>query len=230
MKKFIKIYLLIFLMGFIPINLHAISSNQIDAEVQIVCPDNYGNFFSGSGTIIDPSGIILTNKHVVQDKYGQIINTCLIGFIDNVNQEPDFGIKNGNYNLAEVKYYTTTDDMDAAILYLNNPPNKIYAYVNIWSSDSSVLKFGDKLEVIGFPSIGGATITYTSGDFSGFGSSADGTQNYIKSTAQLEHGNSGGAAYNSTGKFIGIPSMVVSGTLNSLSYIELIYKHFGYEQ
>ncbi|MBU4002903.1 MAG: S1C family serine protease, partial [Proteobacteria bacterium] len=49
--------------------------------------------------------------------------------------------------------------------------------------------------------------------------SADGTQNYIKSTAPLEHGNSGGASYNSSGQFIGIPTMVVAGTLNSMSYV-----------
>lgn len=196
----------------------AITQDKINAEVQIVCPDAYGNWFSGSGTIIDPKGIILTNKHVVTDEKGVIIKTCVIGFVSSISQPPDFGTS-PNFNLAEVKYYTTTSDMDAAILYLSNPTNKIYPSVDIWSSDSSALKFGDKLEVIGFPSIGGSTITYTSGDFSGFGSSTDGTQNYIKSTAQLEHGNSGGAAYNSAGKFIGTPTMVVTGTLNSLSYI-----------
>ena len=114
----------------------------------------------------------------MQDKYGQIINTCLIGFIDNVNQEPDFGIKNGNYNLAEVKYYTNSSDMDAAILYLDNQTYKSYPYVDIWSSNSSFLQFGDKIEVIGFPSIGGSTLTYTSGDISGYGSDLDNTKNY----------------------------------------------------
>jgi len=111
------------------------------------------------------------------------------------------------------------DDMDAAILYLDNPTNKTYPYVNIWDSNSNALQFSDKIEVIGFPSIGGSTITYTSGDFSGFGSNSDGTQNYIKTIAPLEHGNSGGASYDGRGQFIGIPTMVVAGSLNSLSYI-----------
>jgi len=72
---------------------------------------------------------------------------------------------------------------------------------------------------IGYPGIGGSTITYTSGDFSGFGGSSDGTQNYIKTTAPLEHGNSGGAAYDNMKQFVGIPTMVVAGSLNSISYI-----------
>lgn len=196
----------------------AITQDKINAEVQIVCPDNYGNYYSGSGTIIDSKGIILTNKHVVTDEHGGIIKTCVVGFVSSISQPPDFGTA-PNLHLAEVKFYTTTSDLDAAILYLNNTTNQVYPFVNIWGSDSSALKFGDKIKVIGFPSIGGSTITYTSGDFSGFGSKSDGTQNYIKTTAQLEHGNSGGAAYNGDGQFIGIPTMVVSGTLNSLSYV-----------
>lgn len=207
---------MVFAFGLTPINFSfAITQNQINAEVQIVCPDNYENWFSGSGTIIDPKGIILTNRHVIEGAYK---NACFIGFIKSISQEPDFGTE-GNYNLAEVKYYTTTSDMDAAILYLDNQTNKSYPYVNIWNSNSDTLQFGDKIEAIGFPSIGGSTVTYTSGDFSGFGSKPDGTQNYIKTTTQLEHGNSGGASYNSKGQFVGIPTMVVAGTLNSLSYI-----------
>ncbi|MDD4333042.1 MAG: serine protease [Patescibacteria group bacterium] len=220
MKKQLTILLILtFILGLVPFNFsEAITQNQISAEVQIVCPDNYGNWYSGSGTIIDPKGIILTNKHVVSDQYGGIIKTCFIGFTESISQEPNFGTET-NPNLAEVKYYTTANDMDAAILYLNNLTNKSYAYVDIWNSNSNALQFGHKIEAIGFPGIGGSTITYTSGDFSGFGSTSDGTQNYLKATTPLEHGNSGGAAYNPTGQFIGIPTMVVAGTLNSLSYI-----------
>lgn len=215
-KQFIIFLILIFIFGLAPINFsNAITQNQINAEVQIVCTDGADKWFSGSGTIIDPKGIILTNRHVIEGAYK---NTCLIGFLESINQEPNFGPKD-NLNLAEVKYYTTTDDMDAAVLYLDNSTNKIYPYVDIYGSNSDILQFGDKLEVIGYPSIGGSTITYTSGDFSGFGTAVDGTQNYIKATTQIEHGNSGGAAYNSSGQFIGIPTMVIAGELNSLSYI-----------
>jgi len=218
-KQFTIFLILIFALGLIPVNFSlAITQNQINAEVQIVCPDKYGNVWSGSGTIIDSNGIILTNKHVVTDQYGGVINTCAIGFIESISQEPNF-YTNSKVNVAEVKYYTTTDDMDAAILYLENPTNKTFPYINIWDSNSSSLQFGDKIEIIGFPSIGGSTITYTSGDFSGFGSASYTTKNYIKTTAPLEHGNSGGASYNSNGQFIGIPTAVVAGSLNSISYI-----------
>ena len=216
MKKQFTIFLiLVFTLGLVPVNFsNAITQNQIDAEVQIVCTDGSDNWFSGSGTIIDPKGIILTNRHVVEGAY---MNICFIGFIESISQEPNFGTS-GNYNLAEVKYQTVSNDMDAAILYLDNPTNKIYPYINIWDSNSDALQFGDKIEVIGFPSIGGSTITYTSGDFSGFGSVTYGTQNYIKATVFINHGNSGGAAYNSKGEFIGIPTFVIQDITN-INYI-----------
>ena len=218
MKKTL-LFLLLIVFGLLLSNSsNAITQTQIDSTVQIVCPDNYGNWFSGSGTMIDSKGIILTNKHVVTDEYGGIIDTCFIGFIESISEEPNFGTET-NPNLADVKYYTTSNDMDTAILYLDNPTNKSYPYVNIWDSNSNDLQFGNKIEVLGFPGVGGSTVTYTSGDFSGFGSSSYGTQNYIKTTASLEHGNSGGSSYNSTEQFIGIPTMVVPGELNSISYI-----------
>jgi len=199
--------------NFVPFNsTKAITQGQINAGVQIICPDNYGNWYSGSGTIIDSRGIILTNKHVVTDEKNGIIKTCLIGFTESINKDPNFGTKS-NPNLAEVKYYTDSEDMDAAILYLNNPTNKTYPSINIWNSDSANLKLGDGIEVIGYPSIGGSTLTYVNGVMSGF------SGNYLKTTAPLEHGNSGGSAYTFDGKFIGIPTAVVKGELNSISFI-----------
>jgi len=111
MRKKITIFLiLIFVLGLTPFNfLKAITQNQINAEVQIVCPGQNDTWFSGSGTIIDPKGIILTNKHVASDQYGGIIKTCFIGFTESINQEPNFGSQT-DPNLAEVKYYTTTVD------------------------------------------------------------------------------------------------------------------------
>ena len=72
---------------------------------------------------------------------------------------------------------------------------------------------GTRVGTYGYPARFGKKLTYTSGDFSG----TDG--NYIKTTAILEHGNSGGGAYLKDGTFIGVPSAVVKGELNALGYI-----------
>ncbi len=196
----------------------AVTKSQLSAAVKIVCPDNYGNWFSGTGTIIDSKGVILTNKHVVTDEHGGTLRACFIGFTSSPEEEPNFGTEVSR-NVAETKYFTNEKGLDAAILYIKNTDNRVFPSINIWNSNSASLQFGEKIEVVGFPGIGGNTITYSSGDFSGFGSSSDGTKNYLKTTAAIEHGNSGGAAYNSKGEFVGIPSMVIAGTLNSLGYL-----------
>src|SRR3989338_7421751 len=83
------IFCTIFLMPHYVAN--AVSGQQISSEVQIICPGKNDVWYSGSGTVIDPKGIILTNKHVITDKDSSIIKACFIGFTNNVSVEPNFG-------------------------------------------------------------------------------------------------------------------------------------------
>jgi len=206
-KQFTILLMIIFILGFVPLNfICAITQNQVEAEVQIVCVDDYDNWYSGSGTIINPKGIILTNRHVVEDLYGNINTYCLVGLTKDIKKEPGF-----NY-LAEVKYYSKDEALDVAILFVDNKNNVIFPYVNVFNYNTDNLKLGDGVEVLGYPSIGGNTLTYVNGVISGY------VGNYIKSSAPLDYGNSGGAAYTSSGDFIGIPTAVVT-ELNSISYI-----------
>lgn len=192
---------------------HAVTQTQISATVHVLCPVGNDLWSSGTGTVIDPKGVVLTNRHVVEGA-----TKCVIGFVHSVSETPNY-YTNGQLNVAEVKYISSAEDLDASLLYLTNPTPPSQAYINIWAADSSKLRFGDRLEVVGFPSIGGSTLTYSSGDFSGFGNSADGTQNYIKSNAIIAHGNSGGGAYTVGGSFAGVPTFVLPDDIASISYL-----------
>ena len=156
----------------------------------------------GSGTVISPSGTILTNKHVIDGTVG-----CLVGFIDDYDDEPYFGGR----QIADI--YKTSSDADIAILKLRNPYNKTITSINITNGNSNALRLGDTMTTYGYPAMFGRKITYTSGDFSG----VDG--NYLKTTAIIEYGNSGGGAYLKDGIFIGMPTAVMKGDLNSIGYI-----------
>ena len=66
--------------------------------------------------------------------------------------------------------------------------------------DSDSVQIGDYIGIIGFPAIGGSTVTYTKGNMSGFFGP------FIKTDAEINKGNSGGAAIDNKGKLIGITS------------------------
>src|SRR3989338_6171642 len=180
-------------------------SNQdtiVKATVKLICPVSSTMASQGSGTIINSSGLILTNKHVIDGTSG-----CLVGFIDDYDDEPYFGDR----QIADI--YKISSDADVAVLKLRNPSNKILTSINISQSNSGSIKLGEILTTYGYPAKFGTKITYTSGDFSG----VDG--NYLKTTAVIEHGNSGGGAYLKNGTFIGIPTAVIKGSLNSMGYL-----------
>ncbi|OGF30884.1 hypothetical protein A2533_03125 [Candidatus Falkowbacteria bacterium RIFOXYD2_FULL_35_9] len=208
MKKLVLLLILMLMVSFSSIQpAQAINNQQINASVQVLCPDGDSNWFSGSGTMIDSSGIVMTNRHVVTDSNGYIINSCYVGVTKSISVAPSFDY------VAEVKYWATDADMDVAFLYIDNQANELFSAIDVFAYDTNNLNLGDSLEVVGYPSIGNSTLTYVNGVVSGF------SGNYIKSTAPIDQGNSGGSAYNSQGYFVGIPSAVQLGVANSISYI-----------
>ena len=176
-------------------------STIIKSTVKLICPVDAKRASQGSGTVIDSSGTILTNKHVIVGTLG-----CLVGFINEFNDEPYFGER----HIADILKMSSNQDI--AVLKIRNPQNKNLPSVDI-TKGSGKFRLGTKVSTFGFPAQFGTKITYTSGDFSG----TDGS--YLKTTAILEYGNSGGGAYLKDGTFIGVPSAVVSGELNALGYI-----------
>ncbi len=187
----------------VPQDSSAISNQDaiIKATVKLICPLDENKAIQGSGTVIDSSGIILTNKHVISGTLG-----CLVGFINDFNDEPYFGDR----QIADIQKVSSNEDV--AILKLRNPQNKKLTYINVANSNSN-FRLGTKVNIYGYPAKFGTNITYTSGDFSGTSGS------YLKTTAIIEHGNSGGGAYFNDGNFIGVPTAVIKGELNALGYI-----------
>ena len=175
------------------------------STVKLICPVDANRASQGSGTIIDSSGTVLTNKHVIAGTLG-----CLVGFIDNFNDEPYFGDR----QIADIQKISPNEDM--AILKIRNPRDIKLTSIDITKGNTN-FHLGNKITTYGYPAKFGIKMTYTSGDFSG----TDG--NYLKTTAILEHGNSGGGAYLKDGTFIGIPSAVRKGELNSMGYILSIH-------
>lgn len=173
----------------------------IKSTVKLLCPFDERRASQGSGTVIDPSGTILTNKHVIVGTLG-----CLVGFISDFSDDPYFGER----HIADIVKVSPTQDV--AILKIRNPNNRRMPSVEALRGSSNI-RLGIKVTTYGYPARFGKGMTYTDGVFSGV------EGGYLKTTAILEHGNSGGGAYLKDGTFIGIPSAVVKGELNALGYI-----------
>jgi hypothetical protein len=183
------------------------------ATVQVIVPDASGRPFStGSGTVIDAErGLILTNYHVLGDT-----NT---GRLFNAEGSAVIGVNPANLRSVPVLKYRARmlqgdPEIDLAVLQIvapfDNPTGTLPAnlgLVDIERGYSSNLLIGDPIYVLGFPGLGGDTVTYTEGIVSGFlDEDRNGVEEWMKTDAEINRGNSGGLAVNDAGEFIGVPS------------------------
>jgi S1-C subfamily serine protease len=80
---------------------------------------------------------------------------------------------------------------------------------------------GQPLTIIGYPGIGGtgsrSSISITKGIVSGFQRTPFGT--IIKTDAEINGGNSGGAAINAYYELVGLPTMVVNEDAGQMGFI-----------
>lgn len=171
--------------------------------------------YSGSGTIISSTGLILTNAHVASPaSQGDTSNepdALAIGMMNKEDEPPVFSyfakVKavDGYLDLAVIQITTTLDGTDVDPSSLNLP------FVPLGDSDQ--LHVGDSIKIFGFPGIGGETITFTTGNVSGFTSEEGlGDRAWIKTDATIAGGNSGGLASNNAGYLIGVPTSASAGT------------------
>lgn len=177
---------------------------------------NADNISSGSGSLLNSDGYVLTNFHVVGDtktgKYYSQAGWVIVGLNwDNVAAAPD------TFYRAEV--FKGDPNLDLAVLRIisledGSPlPNGLnFPYVP--AGDSDALKIGDSIAVIGYPGLGGDTPTLTRGTVSGFllDDVNHLSQGWIKTDAEINPGNSGGMAINANGELIGIPTQAFTGT------------------
>jgi len=167
--------------------------------------------WTGSGTIISPDGLILTNAHVVNppNKYIKV-DALVVSMTDNPDLPPvdkyyaDVLIVDKTVDIAILRISKTIDFKPVDGASLNLP------YVTM--GDSDALKLGDPLLILGYPGIGGDTITLTEGDVSGFSSQKKlGERAFIKTAASITGGASGGLVMDRAGLIVAIPTQLGYG-------------------
>jgi S1-C subfamily serine protease len=181
--------------------------------------------YSGSGTIISSTGLILTNAHVAspaaRGEPEAEPDALAVALMDQEDKPPVFlyfaKVKavDGYMDLAVIQLTTTLDGTSVDPNSLNLP------YVELGNSDG--LHVGDHINVFGFPGIGGDTITFTDGSVSGFTAQEGlGDRAWIKTNAGIAGGNSGGLASNDAGFIIGVPTIASAGAAGDITDCRVI--------
>ena len=146
-----------------------------------------GRRFLGSGFVIDPSGIIATNRHVIEGA-----TDILVTLQDNT--------------LLRATLLAVADQIDVALI-------KVTAETPLPSlhfGDSDAVRVADHVIAIGNPlGLGGSV---TRGIVSALNRDIRDTpfDDYIQTDAAINHGNSGGPLFNDRGEVIGMNTAIFS--------------------
>jgi S1-C subfamily serine protease len=166
--------------------------------------------WSGSGSIVSRDGYILTNAHVVLSDKSYDVEGLMVSLTLDTDSPPEAAY------LAEV--IVADPDLDLAVIRVTsdldgNPLD--YATLDLAAiplGDSDMLELGTPISILGYPGIGGETITLTQGEVAGF-VTEPGVKGraFIKTSATIAGGNSGGMAITEDGTLIGVPTQLGYG-------------------
>ncbi len=177
----------------------------VRSTVEISCPDG-----AGSGTLLTPDGLILTNYHVVESASGRVTaNGEIVISLSMDERKPPVELFRGRVVEFDEERDMALVEVTSGLYLQPIPEDYDFPYLDL--GDSDALRIGAPLQILGFPVTGGTgsrvSVTYTTGVVSGFESVPFGT--IIKTDADISSGNSGGAALDSEFRLIGLPTSVV---------------------
>ncbi len=184
--------------------------------VEIICLDNADKdvYYTGSGTVIGEHGLIVTNHHLLISSDGSLIRFCGIGFTDHMEKPPRTEF------IAELVAIQADTDLAAMEIVDHLEGGEVPDSFDYISLDGAVraskgLRLGDAVYIAGYPGVGAQTFTFTQGVVSGRVGS-----DLIKTSALVDSGTSGGAAFDARGNFIGLPTAAARGDIGgSLGYL-----------
>jgi S1-C subfamily serine protease len=179
--------------------LDAVEKGVVAIDVQGTAGNSFGTRAfeaAGSGMIIDSSGLVLTNAHVVAGA-----STIKVSFYDGREAAADLvGADSSN---------------DVALIRLRDTSN----LSPVVRGDSDKLQVGDSVVAVGNALNLGATPTVTTGIVSALHRSIDASNsehldNLIQTDAAINHGNSGGPLVDANGKVVGMNTAIAADGQN----------------
>jgi serine protease Do len=149
----------------------------------------------GSGFIIDPSGLIVTNNHVIDD--AEQVTVTL-----------------HDETVLQAKIVGRDTKTDLALLKVESPGKTPFPFVNFGDSDTA--RIGDWVIAIGNPFGLGGTVTAGIVSARARDINAGPYDDFIQTDAAINKGNSGGPLFNLRGEVIGINTAIFSPSGGSI--------------
>ncbi|MCD0416244.1 Do family serine endopeptidase [Rubrivivax sp. JA1024] len=149
----------------------------------------------GSGFIIDPAGVVVTNNHVIADS-------------DEINVILNDGTK------IKAELVGVDKKTDLAVLKFKPPAGKTLTSVKFGDSDK--LRLGEWVIAIGNPFSLGGTVTAGIVSARNRDINSGPYDSYIQTDAAINRGNSGGPLFNLNGEVVGVNTLIISPSGGSI--------------
>ncbi|MFA5139083.1 MAG: trypsin-like peptidase domain-containing protein [Elusimicrobiota bacterium] len=181
--------------------------------VLVICGDETQAMELGTGSIIDPDGVVLTNAHVVlrpsDDKPFELIRVYLKPKRITGDPEKDLA------KPLEAELLSYDKDLDLAILKLSEKPGSA---ASIPLGDSDAMEPGDPVVAIGHPEQGGLW-TLTKGVVSTVVADLGGIKgkDAFQTDASINRGNSGGPLLDEGGSLVGVNTCMARKAADGLA-------------
>lgn len=150
----------------------------------------------GSGVIINPEGLAITNAHVIQ---GETVLRATVWL-----PQPDGTLR--RETIDDVEILAVNNHLDLALLKLAPPKDEPYPYAPLERDEK--LEVGQTVFAIGNPlglerSLSQGVVSTKQRSFQGM--------TYVQTDAAINPGNSGGPLFNTKGEVVGITNMGILG-------------------
>jgi hypothetical protein len=171
---------------------------DVGDELQITC--------TGSGTVVNRSGLVLTNAHHTVPNAACPGDTLIIAFAIRPDEAP---IPRYRADIVQAN-----PGLDLALLRINRQfdgrliePNALsLPFVELADSDAAQLD--ETITIVGYPGIGDDPVDTRRGTISGFAlePSTNAGPAWIRTRAEIPGTMTGGGAYSQAGQLVGIPT------------------------
>lgn len=175
---------------------------------------------TGSGTMIDPRGYVLTNHHVVAPiLVPGFVAPSVRGGAHLRIQVPDARTLEATV-AYEAEIVAADQALDLAVIHVTGrageAPRSDLVFDAIPLADGDALPTGTRVGVFGYP-FGHRILTVLAGTVTGRREQTDGAVDWLTIDAPFNPGNSGGSVVDEGCRLVGIPTQVYRGGLNPVN-------------